>query len=195
MIILPSEARASGLTWYFTGKPCKHGHVAKRQLVNGTCFGCVSVYHKERRKTDPTFVAAVTARVQAFKDKDPEEYNRKRRARRVTLASDRKWIEENREKVRATKARWKKRNRPYGAAWAMKREAQKQFAYPAWADDEATLAIYEQCAKVTAETGVQHHVDHIVPLLGKNVCGLHVHYNLQILTAAENIAKGNRWSI
>lgn len=195
MIVLPSVAKESGLTWYFTGKPCKHGHIAKRQLVNGTCFECVSVYHKERRKSDPEFVAAVSARVRAYKAKDPSEYNRKRRARRTMSESDRRWIEENREKIRATKARWKKRNPSYGAAWAMKREAQKRFAYPTWADDKAILAIYERCAQMTAETGVQHHVDHIVPLLGKNVCGLHVHYNLQVLTAVENVAKSNRWSI
>lgn len=61
-----------------------------------------------------------------------------------------------------------------------------------WADKAKIDEIYEECRRVTRETGVQHHVDHIIPLQGRLVCGLHVENNLRIITASENCSKHNK---
>lgn len=59
-------------------------------------------------------------------------------------------------------------------------------ACPSWADTELIELIYMVC-----EPG--YHVDHIVPLKGENVCGLHVENNLQYLLAIENVRKSNKF--
>ena len=66
-----------------------------------------------------------------------------------------------------------------------KRRAYKLKAIPKWANLEKIKEIYKQCRK-------GYHVDHIIPLRGSNVCGLHVENNLQILKARDNILKSNR---
>ncbi|MQB02341.1 MAG: hypothetical protein GEU78_19300 [Actinobacteria bacterium] len=73
-------------------------------------------------------------------------------------------------------------------AKAALRRAQKLQATPTWADHDKIKEIYRTCPE-------GYHVDHIVPLMGENVCGLHVHNNLQHLPAAANIKKGNRYGV
>jgi hypothetical protein len=65
---------------------------------------------------------------------------------------------------------------------------------PAWADLEAIRRVYAESRRLTLETGVRHSVDHIIPLCGRTVTGLHVAENLRIITLVENIRKSNRWT-
>lgn len=85
--------------------------------------------------------------------------------------------------------------RHYRTAAVAKRRSIKLRATPRWADYGEILAIYEKARRMTEETGIQHHVDHIVPLIHPKVCGLHVHGNLQVLTATENCSKSNKFEI
>jgi hypothetical protein len=101
-----------------------------------------------------------------------------------------KWSAENREKVRAWGAEWRAENPEKVRAKAARRRAQVLCATPAWADHAKINAVYAW-AKHLEELGVKCHVDHIVPLQGELVCGLHVHYNLRVVIDIENIKKHN----
>jgi len=76
-----------------------------------------------------------------------------------------------------------------------KRRAAKTSSIPNWVDEQhykRIKSIYSTCRKVSETTEIPHHVDHIVPLQGENICGLHVWWNLRIIPAKENLSKGNR---
>lgn len=77
-------------------------------------------------------------------------------------------------------------------------QAKKRGACPQWLtseEHEQIKGFYAEARRMTKLTGVKHVVDHIVPLRGETVCGLHVPWNLQILTELENLKKGNKLCI
>jgi hypothetical protein len=78
---------------------------------------------------------------------------------------------------------------------ANKRRVAKIRRTPPWADHEKIREIYDAALKLQAETGIAHHVDHVIPLQGKLVSGLHVENNLQVLPWHENITKRNRFEV
>ena len=107
-------------------------------------------------------------------------------------AYDEIWRKAHPEKVAAKYAKWAKANPDIVAANCGKRRAQKLKACPPWADHEAIKAKYREARRLTAETGIPHQVDHKIPLRHPLVAGLHVDWNLQVLTAAANASKGNK---
>ncbi len=67
----------------------------------------------------------------------------------------------------------------------------KKNATPPWVDLAEIRKIYAEARSTSLATGIEHHVDHIIPLHGRYVRGLHVPWNLQVLPATENITKRN----
>ena len=74
-----------------------------------------------------------------------------------------------------------------------RRRAAKIKRTPSWSDLEHIGQFYEARQAISEATGVEYHVDHMIPLQGEMVSGLHVPANLQIIRAEANLSKGNRY--
>lgn len=157
---------------YFTGIPCKKGHMAVRYL-NGECKDC----QEEHRKTD----AAKEIKKEYYK-KNIEIIKKRALAR---PKEERKkhtinWRRAHPEKVKLTSAIRNKRTKQATPKW-LKLRHKKQIT-----------AMYEAAILMTELMHELYVVDHIVPLKGKTVCGLHVPWNLRVITARENLIKSNK---
>jgi len=100
------------------------------------------------------------------------------------------------ENCKESQKKYAKSNRDIINSRTAKIRAKKLQATPPWLTEKHLSDIvtyYTQSKTLEKATGIKYHVDHIVPLQGKNVCGLHVPWNLQVLTAPENIAKKNHY--
>jgi len=193
-IITLKEAREQGLSRYFTGVPCKHGHLCERDVGSRVFIQCRRekftkwqktehgrAYKKAIYKADPVYHRAFTKRWQAKNTDKKRAYSEQYYSNPI-----------NRERRHFMHQKWAARNLDYYRAKDAQRRAQKQNATPWWADLDAIRAIYAEMLRLNKETGIAHHVDHIVPLVSKKVCGLHVSWNLRIVTATENMKKHNR---
>lgn len=176
LVMLPDTAQVAaerGYKHYFTGKPCKRGHVDRRKAFGRNCVACNLEYEKspERREYRREYEKLPKARLYS------REYQKLPNA-----------LEYHREYSKIPKMREYKREH------CQRRDAAKRNATPPWLTDqhiEDMRAIYAEAQRLTDETGIPHHVDHIIPLTHPDVQGLHVPWNLQILTAEDNIRKSN----
>lgn len=78
MLVTPAEAKALGAKRYFTGKPCKHGHVADRWVSSGICVVCQKASIKRWKKANPDKVRSDR---RAYRDRNRVQYSERRLAR------------------------------------------------------------------------------------------------------------------
>ena len=103
-----------------------------------------------------------------------------------------KYYEKNKETYLIQCSEYAKNNRSKKNNQRALRRCLEKNSTPAWANLDKIKKVYEKAKWLEEVTGLKYHVDHIIPLSGKNVCGLHVWENLQILEASLNLSKGNR---
>ena len=110
--------------------------------------------------------------------------------------TNKRWKAKNPEKVKSYRTKHRLANLHKDAAKSALRRASKQRATPKWLSEEQKkeiISLYYLAKKLTKENNIVYHVDHIVPLNGTNICGLHVPWNLQVITAVENMKNGNKY--
>lgn len=170
------EAKVLGLTHYYTGKPCKYGHVSERETDDGRCIECRLASDKERYWANPD---KARARVRCYTERNRGLVNAK--------ASSYYWnnVEDMREIAKVRSRLWRKENPGKRNALTKAYRLAKAQRVPAWADLTVIRDIYIKAF----ETGMT--VDHIIPLRGETVSGLHVENNLRLIPMLENVRKSN----
>jgi hypothetical protein len=200
-----AEAKSMGHNLYFTGVACKHGHTTYRYTKDRACSACVKTKVKRlstvgggnaRRwaaKT-PEQLAEIYAKRKEYYYKTQEARLEERRRSFEKLKSTDEWRSKHRESNRA----FKKANPGKVNANTVKRRTAKMHRTPSWltADDLWMIEqAYELAALRTKLFGFSWHVDHVLPLQGKKVSGLHVPNNLQVIPWKDNVSKANRFEV
>jgi len=174
-------ALEEGRSTYFTGRPCKHGHIAERFTVDASCIECRGLFREgyreeakahAQRKRDEALAADAEGTRAAWAKWQRDERQR----------NPEKFRARERKHSRISRQRYPQRK----LAETRARQAAQIRRTPPWVDLKAIRDFYENCP-------AGHEVDHIIPLRGKTVSGLHVLDNLQYLPKVENRLKGNRF--
>ena len=181
------EAQAIGAIHYFTGEPCKHGHVAPRK-TKGACTECLKVEWALGNEKRADYFAAYN-RSEAGKEAKANYYERNRGVV-IARAQARPAVEK-----RANRNAWKANNPVQVLADNKVRRRKHREATPPWITKRQKTemrSLYQIAITMTQTTGEQYVVDHIVPLRSDVVCGLHVPWNLRVITQDENLKKSNK---
>jgi hypothetical protein len=182
-----AEAKATGAKYYFTGEPCKHGHIAPRK-TKGACVECLKV----------EWAQAAETRAEYF-----QEYNKSEAGQKAK----REYYERNKDAVIASaqarpdeaknayKKKYKEANPDLYRELVSLRRRRFRDATPKWLSEEQRMEIrlkYRLAIEMSRATGIRYAVDHEVPIQGEDVCGLHVPWNLRVITQEENLKKSNK---
>jgi hypothetical protein len=181
------EAMATGAKYYFTGEPCKHGHIAPRK-TKGSCVECLKVEWEKANET----------RADYYREYNKSDAGQKAKRKYYETNKDAviaKARTRNKNKVSEYKAAYKERNPELYKEFVNMRRRRFRQATPKWLTEKDRMEIrlkYRLALEMTKATGVKYAVDHEIPLFGENVCGLHVPWNLRVMTQEENLRKSNK---
>lgn len=216
-LISRKEAKEQGKVKYFTGLLCKNGHVSERYVSTHQCHACIT-------ESRPAYVPVVKEehpRSAAIRE-NKTTYNTGVPCRKGHLSdrytssgfciecmtafynTDEQRIKNKlyREKTKAQKAAYDKefdkKNKAYRSALKAANRAKRQYRIVSW-DKEFTEFVCEEAfhlAELRKDvTGFKWHLDHVIPLCGDKVSGLHVWNNFAVIPASENLSKNNSYTV
>ena len=151
--------------------------------LEGKCKACKNLYRKNYYQENKD---RERSRNEAWKAANPERY--KEISREIYQAKKDWYNDYSKQHYYTNKGMYRAKDAKYRAT--------KLQATPPWLTEKQLhdiTVIYTACAKVSERTGKPHHVDHVVPLQGENICGLHVPWNLAIIPAKMNLSKSNTY--
>ena len=173
-------------------KPVTDFYVRKESgKLRNQCKTCLNLTSSKWGKENPEKRRAVA--LKWAKNNYPSIYANKARYRAQDPLRMRRWSIENPERMQALRDRWDAANKDRKAEHAATRRARNKLAMPSWANRFFIGEAYRLAKLRTATLGSRWEVDHIVPLQGKTVCGLHVEHNLQVIPMNANRVKGHHW--
>ena len=193
-----AEAKLLGLKTYSTGKPCKHGHFAERYTIGAKCVECTAAQSTAWRVANPEkHLAAMKKWLKNNRETHSARVKKWQAANKDKIREDAKaWEKANPEKVKAKKLRYIKKHPDAYTARSVASVAQRAKRVPQWltSDDRWIMREAYKLAKLRTKLfGFVWEVDHIIPLRGSIVSGLHVPTNLQVIPKQENRNKRNHY--
>ena len=201
----PEEKRAYNREYYLKNRENEKARAAKWREENPRQLKEQSRRATKRYQEDAEYRAKRLqwGRESEARRKDSiKEYEkmRNKRDRKKLAAYQKQYREENAEALSAQKLEWERQDKlkhpdKYRVKGAVSRKSRRLRAV-SWADKKIMERVYEIARIISEDTGEEWHVDHIIPLQGRKISGLHVQNNLQILEGEDNRRKSNRrWQV
>lgn len=173
------EALNKGLKTYFTGKPCKKGHVCERDIARH----CIMCHKHNKTKSNKKY------------RKNHKEYFKQycKQYRKDNKEKIKQYQENNKEHIKQTKKQWRKNNPEKVAIGKERRRGYLKESIPIWYEVNMVKQLYLKRNELNEKWSLNLQVDHIIPIISNTVCGLHCWANLQLLDSELNNSKNNNY--